>query len=188
LVQTVFNVPQECDSLQAGWQSRTVNANECPPGTAWRRWCELAAFSARRAAREHLFHRLWRRINPIPDLGQREHRAAVETTAGEVAVYRNLKPGSGVWSNAAVKGSDNRGLLLAHADEVALVGCRMVVKKSRRQAIVAGGHREVCGRRLHGAGIAELRRACRALWQAFHGIGVVAYSCGVNGCRHTLMP
>jgi hypothetical protein len=44
----------------------------------------------------------------------------------------------------AVKGADNRGELLAYADEVNLVGCRMVVKESRRQAIAAGGHREVC--------------------------------------------
>jgi hypothetical protein len=62
--------------------------------------------------------------------------------AGEVAVYKNLR--NGRWSIAAVKGDDNRGLLLGYADEVKLVGARMVVKQSRRQAIAAGGHREVC--------------------------------------------
>jgi hypothetical protein len=62
--------------------------------------------------------------------------------AGEVAVYKNLK--NGRWSITAVKGDDNRGLLLAHADELKLAGARMVVKQSRRAAIAAGGHREVC--------------------------------------------
>jgi hypothetical protein len=38
--------------------------------------------------------------------------------AGEVAVYKNLK--NGRWSIAGVKGDDNRGLLLAHADELKL--------------------------------------------------------------------
>jgi hypothetical protein len=62
--------------------------------------------------------------------------------AGEVAVYKNLR--NGRWSITAVKGDDNRGLLLGHADEVRLTGARMVVKESRRAAIAAGGHREVC--------------------------------------------
>ncbi len=62
--------------------------------------------------------------------------------AGEVCVYKNLN--NGRWSITAVKGDDNRGLLLGHADEVGLVSARMVVKESRRQAIAAGGHREVC--------------------------------------------
>lgn len=62
--------------------------------------------------------------------------------AGEVCVYKNLN--NGRWSITAVKGSDNRGELLAYADEVKLTGARMVVKESRRQAIAVGGHREVC--------------------------------------------
>jgi hypothetical protein len=62
--------------------------------------------------------------------------------AGEVAVYKNLK--NGKWSITAVKGDDNRGLLLGHADELKLTGARMVVKESRRAVIAAGGHREVC--------------------------------------------
>jgi hypothetical protein len=62
--------------------------------------------------------------------------------AGEVCVYKNLR--NGRWSITAVKGDDNRGLLLAHADELKLTGARMVVKQSRRAAIAAGGHREVC--------------------------------------------
>lgn len=33
---------------------------------------------------------------------------------------------------------------MGHADEVKLVGARMVVKESRRKVIAAGGHREVC--------------------------------------------
>lgn len=59
--------------------------------------------------------------------------------AGEVCVYKNLN--NGRWS---IKGDDNRGLLLGYADEVKLTGARMVVKQSRRAAIAAGGHREVC--------------------------------------------
>ena len=47
------------------------------------------------------------------------------------------------WSIVAVKGNDNRGLLLAYADEVTLTGCRMVVQENRRQAIIRGD-REVC--------------------------------------------
>jgi hypothetical protein len=62
--------------------------------------------------------------------------------AGEVCVYKNLL--NGRWSITAVKGSDNRGELLGYADEVSLVGARMVVKESRRQAIASGKHREVC--------------------------------------------
>jgi len=62
--------------------------------------------------------------------------------AGEVCVYKNLK--NGRWSITEVKGDDNRGLLLGHANEVTLTGARMVVKESRRAAIAAGGHREVC--------------------------------------------
>ena len=62
--------------------------------------------------------------------------------AGEVCVYKNLK--NGRWSITAVKGDDNRGLLLGHTDELKLTGARMVVKQSRRAAIAAGGHREVC--------------------------------------------
>jgi hypothetical protein len=62
--------------------------------------------------------------------------------AGEVCVYKNLN--NGRWSITAVKGNDNRGPLLGYADEVRLVAARMVVKESRRQAIAAGGHREVC--------------------------------------------
>ncbi len=61
--------------------------------------------------------------------------------ASEVAVYRNLK--NGRWSITAIKGDNNRGLLLGHATEVTLIGARMVVKESRRAAIAAGGHREV---------------------------------------------
>ena len=62
--------------------------------------------------------------------------------AGEVCVYKNLN--NGRWSITAVKGNDNRGELLGYADEVGLVGARAVVKESRRRAIAAGGHREVC--------------------------------------------
>lgn len=62
--------------------------------------------------------------------------------AGEVCVYKNLL--NGRWSITAVKGSDNRGLLLGYADEIGLVGARMVVKESCRQAIAAGAFREVC--------------------------------------------
>jgi hypothetical protein len=61
--------------------------------------------------------------------------------AGEVCVYWNIP--RKCWSITAVKGNDNRGLLLAYADELTLVGCRMVVQESRRQAIIKGD-REVC--------------------------------------------
>jgi hypothetical protein len=66
----------------------------------------------------------------------------VDLAATEVCVYKNLNRGG--WSITAVKGNDNRGLLLAHADEIVLHGARAVVKESRRQVIAAGGHREVC--------------------------------------------
>jgi hypothetical protein len=66
----------------------------------------------------------------------------VDLAATEVAVYKNLNRGG--WSITAVKGEDNRGLLLAHATELLLVDCRAVVKESRRQVIEAGGFREVC--------------------------------------------
>jgi hypothetical protein len=66
----------------------------------------------------------------------------VDLATTEVCVYKNLNRGG--WSITAVKGADNRGLLLAYADELALVGARAVVKESRRQVIAAGGHREVC--------------------------------------------
>jgi len=59
-----------------------------------------------------------------------------------VCVYKNLR--NGKWSITAVKGGDNGGLLLGHADEVQLTGVRFVVNESRQQAIAAGGHREVC--------------------------------------------
>ncbi len=61
---------------------------------------------------------------------------------GEVCVYKNLK--NGRWSITAVKGDDNRGLLLGRADELKLTAARMVVKQSWRAAIAKGGHREVC--------------------------------------------
>lgn len=62
--------------------------------------------------------------------------------AGEVCVHKNLN--NGRWSITAVQGHDNRGLLLAYADEVQLTGARMVIKESRRQVIARGGYREVC--------------------------------------------
>ncbi|MEC4763803.1 hypothetical protein VT930_11880 [Mycobacterium sherrisii] len=60
----------------------------------------------------------------------------------EVCVYRNLKTGS--WSITGVKGNDNRGPLLFHANELVLTECRAVVKESRRKRIESGGWREVC--------------------------------------------
>lgn len=60
----------------------------------------------------------------------------------EVCVYRNLR--NGLWSIAEVKGNDNRGKLIGHAPEVALINARFVVKESRRAAIAAGAPREVC--------------------------------------------
>lgn len=66
----------------------------------------------------------------------------VDLATLEVCVYKNLNKGG--WSITSVKGNDNKGLLLAHATEVMLVGARAVVKESRRQAIQAGGYREVC--------------------------------------------
>lgn len=61
---------------------------------------------------------------------------------GEVCVYKNLR--SGLWSVTAVKGNDNRGPLICHADELVLTGCCAVVKESRRKAIESGAWREVC--------------------------------------------
>lgn len=61
---------------------------------------------------------------------------------GEVCVYKNLR--SGCWSVTAVKGCDNRGALLFHADELVLTGCRAVVKESTRKRFESGGWREVC--------------------------------------------
>lgn len=60
----------------------------------------------------------------------------------EVCVYKNLKTGG--WSVTAVKGNGNRGPLLFHTRELVLVGCRAVVKESRRKVIESGGWREVC--------------------------------------------
>jgi len=59
----------------------------------------------------------------------------------EVLVYKNLR--NGLWSIAAIAGNDNRGKLLEHRAELALVNARFVVKESRQKAIAAGGHREV---------------------------------------------
>lgn len=69
----------------------------------------------------------------------------VDLSTTELCVYKKLTgPASQVWSIAAVKGNDNRGLVVAHADELMLVGARAVVKESRRLHIASGGHREVC--------------------------------------------
>jgi hypothetical protein len=64
------------------------------------------------------------------------------SSSDEVAVYFDLR--SRQWSITSVKGTDNRGKLIGKATSVTLTGCRMVVKESRRRAIAAGGHREVC--------------------------------------------
>jgi hypothetical protein len=66
------------------------------------------------------------------------------TSTREVCTYRNLQHGKPTWSLAAVKGADNRGLVLGHADSYALTGARTMVKESRRAVIANGGHREVC--------------------------------------------
>lgn len=66
----------------------------------------------------------------------------VDLSTVEVCVYKNLT--NGRWSITAVKGNDNRGQLLAYADQAMLVGARAVVKESRRLHIASGGHREVC--------------------------------------------
>jgi hypothetical protein len=68
-----------------------------------------------------------------------------DVLAAEVCAYRNLKAGAPHgWSIARVKGNDNRGTVIAHADAMTLVGVRTMVKESRRKAIADGGYKEVC--------------------------------------------
>jgi len=52
------------------------------------------------------------------------------THSDEVCVYRNLN--LGLASVTAVKGNDNRGLLIGHTDRITLVGARAVVKQGGR--------------------------------------------------------
>lgn len=66
----------------------------------------------------------------------------VDLATMEFCVYKNLNRGG--WSITTVRGSDNKGLLVAHASELLMFGARAVVKESRRQAIENGGYREVC--------------------------------------------
>jgi hypothetical protein len=64
----------------------------------------------------------------------------------EVIIYRNLLDRvrhNGKWSIAAIKGRDNVGKVIGHADDVTLSNVRFVVKEKRRQVVAAGGHREV---------------------------------------------
>lgn len=66
----------------------------------------------------------------------------VDLATMEVCVYKNLR--NGLWSVCAVKGADGKGLLVAYADQLYMVGAHAVVKESRRRAIADGAHREVC--------------------------------------------
>ena len=60
--------------------------------------------------------------------------------ASRVAVYKNLHKGS--WSIRALDGF-HKGTVVAHADAVAIVNCRMHVNEKARIRIAAGGPREV---------------------------------------------
>jgi len=63
-----------------------------------------------------------------------------------VVIYRNLNDRllhNGKWSVAAATRTGGKGKVIRHSDELVLQDVRFVVKENRRQAIVAGGHREV---------------------------------------------